>query len=318
MLSRGTGQGVAPLRVSEGLESSALAALIAGACAIALAPIFVRFADVGSSATGFYRMFFAGVALSPWLWFEARGAPAAARMKGGQWLLMFVAGACFGADVIFFHAASRMTAVANATLFLNFAPIFVVIGARVLFGEPVHIALAAGLGVAIVGAALLMSHSLTLSLHHLQGDAFGLVAAVFYAGYLLAVSRLRASRSTAEIMVWTSYFGALVVVPVMLLSDEPALAGSAKGWLVLLGLGVLSHASGQSLIAYALAHLPVGFSGVALLVQPVAAAVFAWALLAEALGPTQLAGGTIVILGVLLARRAVTPGRAYVGAPKSR
>jgi drug/metabolite transporter (DMT)-like permease len=300
------------------LESTALAALVAGACAIALAPIFVRFADVGSSATGFYRMFFAGVVLTPWLLVEQRRADAPARMTSWQWLLMFVAGACFGADVLFFHAASRMTAVANATLFLNFAPIFVVLGARFLFGEPVHIALAAGLGIAIVGAALLMSHSLTLSLHHLQGDAFGLIAAVFYAGYLLAVSRLRVTRGTAEIMVWTSFFGAAVIVPVMLLSDEPALAGSAHGWLVLLALGALSHASGQSLIAYALAHLPVGFSGVALLVQPVAAAVFAWALLAEALGPTQLVGGAVVICGVLLARRAVTPRRAYVGAPKSR
>jgi drug/metabolite transporter (DMT)-like permease len=161
-----------------------------------------------------------------------------------------------------------------------------------------------------------MSHSLSLSIQHLHGDGFGLIAAVFYAGYLLAVSRLRASRNTAEIMVWTSLFGAAVIAPVMFLSGEKVLAGSLQGWVILLGLGVLSHAGGQSLIAYALAHLPVGFSGVALLVQPVAAAVFAWALLAEMLAPTQLAGGMIVIFGVLVARRAVTPRKLYVDGPK--
>jgi drug/metabolite transporter (DMT)-like permease len=41
--------------------------------------------------------------------------------------------------------------------------------------------------------------------------------------------------------------------------------------------------------------------------------VFAWALLAEALGPMQLAGGAIVIAGVLVARRAAEPRKAYVG-----
>ena len=305
------------MQASDSYGGSALAALIAGACAIALAPIFVRFADVGSAATGFYRMFFAAVVLAPWLAHDMHRERVGRRMTASQWALMFIAGACFGADVLFFHAASRMTSVANATLFLNFAPIFVVLGARFLFGEPIRAALVAGLGTAIVGAGLLMSHSLRLSLEHLHGDAFGLIAAVFYAGYLLAVSRLRASRNTVEIMVWTSLFGAAVIVPVMVLSPEPALAGSARGWMVLLALGLLSHAGGQSLIAYALAHLPVGFSGVALLVQPVAAAVFAWALLAEALGPTQLAGGTVVILGVLLARRAVVPRGAFASAPKS-
>jgi len=302
------------LRGSESYDGPALAALIAGACAIALAPIFVRFADVGSAATGFYRMFLAAVVLAPWLAAETRRHSNRARMSAVQWGLMVAAGACFGADVLFFHAASRMTSVANATLFLNFAPIFVVLGARFLFGEAVRPALVAGLGIAIVGAALLMGHSVALSLEHLHGDAFGLIAAVFYAGYLLAVSRLRGeARSTAEIMVWTSLFGAAVIVPVMLLSPEPALAGTLRGWAILLALGAVSHAGGQSLIAYALAHLPVGFSGVALLVQPLAAAVFAWVLLAEALGPVQLAGGTIVIAGVLVARRAATPRKPYAG-----
>lgn len=301
------------MRSTESYDGSALAALLAGACAIALAPIFVRFADVGSAATGFYRMFLAAVVLAPWLAVERR-QQRDPRPTAVPWGLMAAAGACFGADVLFFHAASRMTTVANATLFLNFAPIFVVVGARVLFGEAVRPALAAGLCIAMAGAALLMGHSVRLSIEHLQGDAFGLIAAFFYAGYLLVVSRLRNARSTAEIMVWTSLFGAAVIVPFMLLSPEPALSGSWRGWAILLALGALSHAGGQSLIAYALAHLPVGFSGVALLVQPVAAAVFAWALLAEALGPLQLVGGAIVIAGVLVARRAATqPRKLHAG-----
>ena len=72
---------------------------------------------------------------------------------------------------------------------------------------------------------------------------------------------------------------------------------------MLIGLGLVSHAGGQSLIAYALAHLPAAFSSLSLLVQPVAAAVLAWIILGESIGVWQVLGGAIVLSGILLARR---------------
>ena len=56
--------------------------------------------------------------------------------------------------------------------------------------------------------------------------------------------------------------------------------------------------AGQSLIAYAMAHLPSTFSSVGLLFQPVMATLFAWLLLGEAIGTLQLAGGIIVLIGI--------------------
>ena len=163
-----------------------------------------------------------------------------------------------------------------------------------------------------------MGHSLSLSTTHLRGDGFGLTAAIFYAGYLLAVSRLRASLSTAQIMVWTSAIGALSLLPWSFSTISHSCRGHCRAGSILLALGVLSHAGGQSLIAYALAHLQVGFSGVALLMQPVAAAIFAWALLGEALGPIEVLGGLIVLAGVLVARRANGQRAGQLGMPKAR
>jgi drug/metabolite transporter (DMT)-like permease len=65
------------------------------------------------------------------------------------------------------------------------------------------------------------------------------------------------------------------LLPVALLSGESLWASSAEGWAVLAALGLFSHALGQSLIAYALAHLPAAFSSVALLLQPAVAALLA-------------------------------------------
>ena len=85
--------------------------------------------------------------------------------------------------------------------------------------------------------------------------------------------------------------------------------GTTRGWLDSSVSLWSSHAAGQGLIAYALAHLPAAFSSVSLLFQPVMAALFAWWLLAEPLAPLQIAGGLIVLVGIYLARRGSSTGQ---------
>ena len=104
-------------------------------------------------------------------------------------------------------------------------------------------------------------------------------------------------------MTWTGLVSGLTLLPLALLSGESLIPPSLYGWTVLAGLGVISHAGGQSLIAYALAHLPPAFSSVSLLLQPAAAAVFAWILLSDRLGFLQARGAAIVLAGIFLARR---------------
>ena len=59
----------------------------------------------------------------------------------------------------------------------------------------------------------------------------------------------------------------------------------------------------RGLIAYGFAHLPASFSSVSLVLQPVLAALYAWAILGEGMDAMQTAGGVIVLAGIWLARR---------------
>jgi len=104
-------------------------------------------------------------------------------------------------------------------------------------------------------------------------------------------------------MAVTSTITAIFLFPVALVSGEQMLPVTTQGWATLAGLALVSHAAGQGLIAYALAHLPAAFSSVSLLFQPVMAAAFAWLLLSEGLAPLQVAGGVVVLAGIYLARR---------------
>lgn len=283
----------------------AIIALLAGAAAIGFSPIFVRLSESGPTATAFWRLALALPAL--WLWMGhdsskkqpvERAAPTPRSYLPLLWAGLFMTG-----DLAMWHKSIELTTVANATLLANLAPIFVALLSWLLFGERVSPTFMLGMVTALLGVALLIGSSSTLTTSHLIGDALGLATALMYAGYLLSVKRLRDTFATSTIMGYSGLVTCLALLPITLLSGERIFPISAAGWGILVALALISHAAGQGLIAFALAYLPATFSSVTLLLQPVLAAVFAWLLLNEAIGPWQAIGSAVVLLGIILARQ---------------
>jgi drug/metabolite transporter (DMT)-like permease len=299
----GTGQQKHP-RVGAG-SGLALAALVLGAVGIACAPIFVRLSEIGPTATAFWRLALALPIV--WLWTEVgrrREATPPPRLSGGRTFLgLVLAGLCFAGDLALWHLSIGFTSVANSTLLVNLAPVFVALGGRLLFGERFAYTFLVGMAVALAGAALLVGGDLGLGARQLFGDALAVLAALFYAGYILSVSRLRSTLSTAAVMTYGGLVTCAALLPVAILSGEDLLATTLFGWAMLVGIALVSQVGGQSMITYALADLPAAFSSVGLLLQPVAAALLAWAILGEALGWYQALGGAVVLTGIVLARR---------------
>ncbi|MBE0613838.1 MAG: DMT family transporter [Burkholderiales bacterium] len=280
-------------------KSLAFAALLLGAAAIAFAPIFVRLSDTGPSASAFWRVALAAGPLCLWM----RLSPRAEGTGPMQWKPLIIAGLCFAGDLGAWHVSILYTSVANSTLEANFAPIFVTIGAWMLFRQRVSRLFLIALIVTLAGAALLIGPNFALGGRALLGDALGVLTAVFYAGYMLAIKSATQRSTTAAIMAVSTSVAAIALLPYALLTADVFLPQSAGGWLVLLGLALVPHIAGQSLIAYGFAHLPAAFSSVSLLLQPVLATAYAWALLGETVGPAQMLGGLVVLAGIYLARR---------------
>jgi drug/metabolite transporter (DMT)-like permease len=280
-------------------KTLAFIALLVGAAAIAFAPIFVRLSDTAPTASAFWRV---ALAIAP-LWIWVRMSPRADRARSLPWKPLIIAGLCFAGDLGAWHVSIAYTSVANSTLEANFAPIFVTLGAWLLFRQRVSRLFLIALGVTLGGAMLLIGPNFALGGRALQGDALGVLTAVFYAGYMLAIKSASTRTTTAVIMAVSTTVAAIALFPYGLATADVFMPQSATGWLVLVGLALIPHIAGQSLIAYGFAHLPAAFSSVSLLLQPVLAAIYAWALLGETVGPTQMLGGLVVLAGIYLARR---------------
>lgn len=289
-----------------GTERLAILALLAGAVAIAFAPILVRLSELGPSATGFYRFFLA----IPFYWAIAVATPGGNRRvdlekPGGPrvLLLMGLVGACLAGDITVWHFSIHMTTVANATLLLNVAPVFVVLGGWLLFRRRVTGTFLVGLAAAMTGVLVLSEGSMSLSQTHFVGDLLGVLTAVFYASYQMTVERLRQRFSTTTIMICAVPVSALIVLPVAVLSGESLIAATPAGWVLLFALAAGPQVLGQGLIAWSLAHLPVAFVSVSLSSQPLIAATAAWILFDERIGPQQAMGAVAVLAGIVIARR---------------
>ncbi len=301
--------------------------LLLGGAVLGFAGVFVRLADttanLGPFASAFWRMAVATPFLLAWAavawarqppaqplaptaaptpqWFSQRAAPPALLAHWPTWGLALFAAAMFALDLVFFHLAVTWTAVGNATLESNFAPVLITLAFWVLTRNAPRPVFLAGLAAALGGAALMIGPNFGNS-RALLGDASGLVSAVFYAAYQVGIQQARQRLSTAPLMAVVTLLAAVVLWP-FALAEGRLWPSAAIGWVWVLGLALLVQIGGQVVIAYAVRRLNPALSSVGLLVQPAMAVVYAWILLGEALTAPQLLGAGLVLAGIYLARK---------------
>lgn len=279
----------------------ALAALVAGALAMGISPIFVRDADVGPYTSAFYRVALALPALWLWARIEARTSRAA-QADGGWALATVLAGVFFAGDLFFWHLAIMKTSIANATLLATMAPIWVALLSGLVIGEPVTRATFLGLGACIFGALLLVGSNWHGDATHVLGDIFGFATSAFFGFYFLAIRVARRSAPSGVILFRSTLITAVLLAGIALAFERVFLPQSLAGLLSLIGLAGIAHVGGQGLLTFALGTLSAAFSSLVIFLEAAFAAFFAWLLFNESLSILQLSGGCLILVGVFIAR----------------
>lgn len=290
-------QGVGAKKSRFGRDAVPLAAMVLGNLALAFGPVFVRHADVGPVAAGFWRIALAIpflLALCPLARQPIPRLPA--RLLG----LVVLGGLCFAADLASWHIGILRTTLANATLFGNaavlFFPIYGFLVARAWPARTQRWALL----MALVGALLLMGRSASLSHQQLIGDALCLLAGLLYTGYFIVMARARAQLEPLPVLAISTLASAPPLLIAAWALGERIMPGD---WTPLIGLALLSQVIGQGLMAYALGRLSPLVVGIGLLIQPIVAAVAGWGWYDEVPGPLDFVGAVLVAIALVLVRR---------------
>jgi len=280
----------------------AFAALCAGAVAMGISPIFVRFAaaDVGPFASAFWRVTLALPVLYVWMRLEEARAPETPRRSFSRATIL--AGLAFAGDLFFWHLSILNTTIANATFFATTAPIFVVLLVWLVLRERVASSTVAGLLLCLLGGAALIGQSLQVAPDRIRGDLFGVATAVFFGLYFLTVGRARRSAGAARVTFESGVVTAAVLLVVALVLDGDIVPKTLPGLAALFAMAFISQAGGQGLLAVALGRLPAVFSSLVIFLEAVAAALFGWVILGEALTLVQALGGFLILGGIWVAR----------------
>lgn len=278
-------------------KALAFLALIAGNISIAFGPLFVRFADSGPIATGFWRLALA----TPFLFLVGRKFGfRLTSVKPHIFAFIFIAGVFFGIDIIAWHIGIFKTKLGNATLFANCASLLLVIygvvAARKMPGKWQVVSVV----LAFIGAILLTGQSLELSPEHFAGDMLCLGAGLTYTVYLLMMMRVRESTESWGSLALASAVAAAVLLPASLYAGEQILP--TVWWPVLL-LAFTSQFLGQGCLTYALPHFSPLVIGLALLLQPALSAAAGWLAFGETLTALDFTGSLLVMIALVLVRK---------------
>jgi drug/metabolite transporter (DMT)-like permease len=293
---------VAPSARTAALDTTPIAflALVGGAMAMGISPIFVRFAEVGPFTSAFWRVGLALPAL--WLWSALERAPEDAQPTSSARVSVVMAGLLFAGDLSFWHLAIVKTSVANATFLATLAPVWVVLGSGLFLGERVEAKVFFGLALCLIGAAALIGDTWSVKPGQLDGDLYGVATSFFFGAYFLAVRRARRHYGTGRLLFLSTLVTAAVMFIEAVVIENMMWPQTLTGVAALVAMALISHSGGQGLLAFALGHLPAAFSSLVIFLEAIAAAGFAWLILGEAVGLIQLLGAIAIFAGIIFAR----------------
>lgn len=268
--------------------------------AISTGAVLVRLSSAPSSVAAGYRVLFTTLPLVPVALLRYREQFRAM----GRRNLVF---ACCSGLALAVHFAAwfeslAWTSVAASVTLVQSQPIFVAIGAWALLSERVTRRVAGGILVAVAGIVAMSVGDLlggAVGPNPLLGNGLAVTGALMAAVYVLAGRSLRQELALIPYVVIV-YSVCTVGLLALAVAQGQALTGYAgREWLVFLGLAAGPGLLGHTIINWALGHLESSVVSVSLLGEPVGSTVLAALVLAEIPTLATVAGGAVVLAGIV-------------------
>jgi drug/metabolite transporter (DMT)-like permease len=255
-----------------------------------LIAVIVRKVDLDAQVLAFYRLAFAGAALALVAVAVRRLALLRlTRHRGGVALI----GVILAAHWFLYFVTIKLSSVAVAVLLAYLAPIAIALLAPFVLPERRSRVALAALVPAAAGVAL-------VALGGEEGGAVrplalltGLLTAGTYATLVLLSKRIVSEVPVLTLSFWNYAIAAVAISPLLL--DADRVLPTSNELPAVLALGVVFTALSGYLYLWSLRHVTAQTIGILAYIEPVSAALMAWAFLGESLNWQIVVGGVLVI-----------------------
>ncbi|WP_340148693.1 DMT family transporter [uncultured Sneathiella sp.] len=211
-----------------------------------------------------------------------------------------------GFNMLFYLAAHSTTAV-NIGILQGSMPVFVLIGAFLVFRNKVTLLQSVGVSLTIIGVTIVASGGSFARLASLEinlGDALMLLACVLYSGYTVAL-RTRPEVSALSFISMMAFAAFLTSIPFVFIETGLGYfqAPTINGWIIIAIVALFPSSIAQISFIVGVGILGPGRASVFVNLVPIFASIFAVTVLDEPFEMFQGAALALVLFGIWLSEK---------------
>ena len=276
--------------------------------ALAFSPIFTKLSEfeLSPTATIFNRLWIATIIVSFWQFINTfRGEITSTEFRSSvrERGLLILASFSATASALLWAISFTQTSIASSTVLRSLTPLFIALGAWLILNQRFDRKFILGMILAIIGGISIGWDDLQLGTEHLQGDGIALLSAALHGVNILTVGYLRDLGCTTDrVLLWRCAAGALMVMPIVYLTDLPLFPVSVEGWLTVIALALVCQTFGQGLLVFSLKQFSSSFVGIFALLKPIVTALLAWVIFAEDISVANSIALVLILTGIYLAK----------------
>ena len=223
----------------------------------------------------------------------------------------------FGAVIVLQNAGIERTSVTHAALVVGAVPVLVALIVAGLGRSASRPATWGGYALALAGIALVARSGGSGA--STTGDLLVLASVAMSAAFIVAQPSVLAGRDAAAVTAVQLAAGALFALPIaVLLGGAPPIPAGTAPLAAVVALALAGTLLPFWLFAFGQSRVPAEFAGAFVNLEPVVGAAAGWLVLGESAGAGQLAGATVVLLGIALSTMPPRPLRRGLRARSGR
>lgn len=307
------------MQSKESPRFSPVIVLFFGVLGISSGSILVRLAqgqDMPSLVIAAWRLTLASAVLLPLA--LTRRREELRRLPRSAWGLALLSGFMLALHFSSWITSLAYTSVVSSTVLVTTTPLWVGLAAPFLLKERLSTALKIGIALAMLGSVLIgvadvvavVEGRLLFSLtaftdqsNPLLGNGLALIGAFAASGYLIIGRRLRHGMSLIAYAAVVYASAACFLVAMALAAGHDLGGYSASAYLIMVLMALFPQLIGHSSYNWALGHLPAATVSVAVIGEPIGAAILALLIFHEIPGVITLAGSFLLLAGIVYSSR---------------
>ncbi|MFO7343261.1 MAG: DMT family transporter [Bacillaceae bacterium] len=269
-----------------------------GVFSVSTSAVLVKLAEAPAGVIAFYRLFFSVLLMLPVI--LTRNLKDIGGFSLKDLFLSAVSGIFLAFHFILWFESLNYTSVASSTVLVTLQPLFSFAGTYLLYKERITFRTIVSGMVAIFGSILISWGDFNISREALFGDVLALIACALITGYLLFGQSVRKRVSLFPYTFVVYSISSVTLWIYVWANGQSFYPYRPQDWIYFLLLAVFPTLLGHTLFNWSLKWVSTNVISMAILFEPVGAALLAFFILGETLKWTQIIGGLIVLSGLFL------------------